>query len=73
LLAVSDSVNLIENLDFNFLFGMIMVFLQDMQDMRNCYDSLLFAAAATANSAYGKTSGLSIRSLKLFLFGRVSN
>ena len=28
--------------------------LQDMQDMRNCYDSLLSAAAATANSAYGK-------------------
>ncbi|GMJ09442.1 hypothetical protein like AT2G33490 [Hibiscus trionum] len=25
---------------------------QDMQDMRNCYDSLLSAAAATANSAY---------------------
>ncbi|KAB5516222.1 hypothetical protein DKX38_026870 [Salix brachista] len=25
---------------------------RDMQDMRNCYDSLLFAAAATANSAY---------------------
>lgn len=26
-----------------------------MQDMRNCYDSLLSAAAATANSAYGKS------------------
>lgn len=25
---------------------------QDMQDMRGCYDSLLSAAAATANSAY---------------------
>ncbi|XP_034684682.1 uncharacterized protein At2g33490-like isoform X3 [Vitis riparia] len=25
---------------------------QDMQDMRNCYDTLLSAAAATANSAY---------------------
>ncbi|XVF13864.1 hypothetical protein REPUB_Repub09cG0005800 [Reevesia pubescens] len=25
---------------------------QDMQDMRNCYDSLLSAAAATTNSAY---------------------
>lgn len=25
---------------------------QEMQDMRNCYDSLLAAAAATANSAY---------------------
>ncbi|GMP29748.1 hypothetical protein CsSME_00004728 [Camellia sinensis var. sinensis] len=25
---------------------------EDMQDMRNCYDSLLSAAAATANSAY---------------------
>lgn len=25
---------------------------QEMQDMRNCYDSLLSAAAATANSAY---------------------
>ncbi|KAK4603190.1 hypothetical protein RGQ29_011946 [Quercus rubra] len=25
---------------------------QDMQEMRNCYDSLLSAAAATANSAY---------------------
>ncbi|CAK9175154.1 unnamed protein product [Ilex paraguariensis] len=25
---------------------------QDMQDMRNCYDSLLSAAAATANNAY---------------------
>ncbi|XP_015893971.3 uncharacterized protein At2g33490-like isoform X1 [Ziziphus jujuba] len=25
---------------------------KDMQDMRNCYDSLLSAAAATANSAY---------------------
>ncbi|KAI8553915.1 hypothetical protein RHMOL_Rhmol05G0053600 [Rhododendron molle] len=36
--------------------------LVDMQDMRNCYDSLLFAAAAMANSAYGgrelsKTTG----------------
>jgi hypothetical protein len=29
-------------------------FLQDMQEMKNCYDSLLSAAAATANSAYGK-------------------
>jgi hypothetical protein len=28
--------------------------LQDMQEMKNCYDSLLSAAAATANSAYGK-------------------
>lgn len=27
---------------------------QDMQDMRDCYDRLLSAAAATANSAYGK-------------------
>ncbi|KAK9277324.1 hypothetical protein L1049_006865 [Liquidambar formosana] len=27
---------------------------QDMQDMRNCYDSLLSAAAATTNSVYGK-------------------
>ncbi|XP_028113186.1 uncharacterized protein At2g33490-like isoform X6 [Camellia sinensis] len=27
---------------------------QDMHDMRNCYDSLLSAAAATANSAFGK-------------------
>lgn len=27
--------------------------LQDMHDMKNCYDSLLSAAAATANSAYG--------------------
>ena len=27
---------------------------QDMQDMRECYDRLLAAAAATANSAYGK-------------------
>ncbi|PPS19295.1 hypothetical protein GOBAR_AA01282 [Gossypium barbadense] len=26
---------------------------QEMQDMRTCYDSLLSAAAATANSAYG--------------------
>ncbi|KAL2993355.1 hypothetical protein AAZX31_10G106000 [Glycine max] len=25
-----------------------------MQDMRDCYDSLLFAAAAKPNSAYGK-------------------
>jgi len=25
-----------------------------MQDMRECYDRLLAAAAATANSAYGK-------------------
>jgi len=25
-----------------------------MQDMRDCYDSLLSAAAATQNSAYGK-------------------
>ncbi|KAL6533680.1 hypothetical protein OROHE_013513 [Orobanche hederae] len=25
----------------------------DMQEMRSCYDNLLFAAAATANSAYG--------------------
>lgn len=29
-------------------------FWQDMQEMKNCYDSLLSAAAATANSAYGK-------------------
>jgi len=28
-------------------------FFQDMQDMRDCYDSLLSAAAATQNSAYG--------------------
>lgn len=28
-------------------------FSQDVQDMRDCYDSLLNAAAATANSAYG--------------------
>ncbi|XVF02172.1 hypothetical protein REPUB_Repub04eG0152800 [Reevesia pubescens] len=27
---------------------------QDMQDIRDCYDSLLSAAAATVNSAYGK-------------------
>uniref|UniRef100_A0A2P2M060 Uncharacterized protein n=1 Tax=Rhizophora mucronata TaxID=61149 RepID=A0A2P2M060_RHIMU len=27
---------------------------QDMRDMKNCYDSLLSAAATTANSAYGK-------------------
>ncbi|XP_074275182.1 uncharacterized protein At2g33490-like isoform X2 [Silene latifolia] len=27
---------------------------EEMQDMRNCYDSLLSAAAATANSAYEK-------------------
>ncbi|KAJ0972761.1 hypothetical protein J5N97_020720 [Dioscorea zingiberensis] len=27
--------------------------LPDTQDMRNCYDSLLSAATATANSAYG--------------------
>jgi len=26
---------------------------QEMQDMTNCYDSLLSAAAATANTAYG--------------------
>ena len=31
-------------------------FSQDMQEMRNCYDSLLSAAAATANSAYGTNS-----------------
>lgn len=40
------------------LLGFTIIFvctcLQDMQDMRNCYDSLLSAAAATANSAYGK-------------------
>lgn len=29
------------------------MFVQGMQDMRDCYDSLLSAAAATANSAYG--------------------
>lgn len=29
---------------------------QDMQDMRDCYDRLLAAAAVTANSAYGKTN-----------------
>ncbi|KAK1411399.1 hypothetical protein QVD17_37947 [Tagetes erecta] len=28
--------------------------LADMQEMRNCYDGLLSAAAATANSIYGK-------------------
>lgn len=28
--------------------------LQYMQEMRDCYDSLLAAAAATENSAYGK-------------------
>ena len=27
---------------------------QDVKEMRDCYDSLLSAAAATANSAYGK-------------------
>lgn len=27
---------------------------QDMDEMRDCYDSLLSAAAATENSAYGK-------------------
>ncbi|KAL6564136.1 hypothetical protein OROMI_015586 [Orobanche minor] len=27
---------------------------RDMQAMRSCYDNLLFAAAATANSAYGR-------------------
>lgn len=32
----------------------VFVFLQDMQAMKNCYDSLLSAAAATANSAYGR-------------------
>ncbi|KAL6578925.1 hypothetical protein OROMI_009141 [Orobanche minor] len=26
--------------------------IMDMQEMRSCYDNLLFAAAATANSAY---------------------
>ncbi|RWW00028.1 hypothetical protein GW17_00037024 [Ensete ventricosum] len=30
---------------------------QDMLDMKNCYDSLLSAAAATANSAYGNKFG----------------
>ncbi|XP_068665839.1 uncharacterized protein At2g33490-like [Aristolochia californica] len=31
---------------------------QDMEDMRNCYDSLLSAAAATANSAYEFSASL---------------
>ena len=38
---------------FNFFF-FIWMHLQDMHDMRNCYDSLLSTAAATASSAYGK-------------------
>lgn len=38
--------------------------LQDMKDMRTCYDSLLSAAAATANSAYGTCFYL----LSLFFF-----
>lgn len=29
-------------------------FCQEVEEMRDCYDSLLSAAAATANSAYGK-------------------
>lgn len=33
-------------------------FLQDMKDMRSCCDSLLSAAAATTNSAYGTCSTL---------------
>jgi hypothetical protein len=28
---------------------------QEMDEMRNCYDSLLSAAAATTNSVYGTT------------------
>jgi hypothetical protein len=27
--------------------------MQEMEEMRNCYDSLLSAAAATTNSVYG--------------------
>jgi hypothetical protein len=27
--------------------------LQEMEEMKNCYDSLLSAAAATTNSVYG--------------------
>lgn len=34
--------------------------LQDMKDMRACYDGLLSAAAASANSAYGTTFFLCI-------------
>ncbi|KAE9448991.1 hypothetical protein C3L33_19093, partial [Rhododendron williamsianum] len=34
------------------VFEDVTLFEDDMQDMRNCYDSLLSAAAATANSAY---------------------
>jgi hypothetical protein len=35
-----------------------------MQDMRDCYDSLLSSAAATANSAYGKSIAFLFVSLK---------
>ena len=39
--------------------------LQDMQDMRDCYDTLLSAAAATASSAYGRVHQI-IHSCLLF-------
>jgi hypothetical protein len=41
------------NCEYN-IYHAYLCFLQDMQEMKNCYDSLLSAAAATANSAYGK-------------------
>ena len=31
-----------------------LLILQDMREMKNCYDGLLSAAAATANCAFGK-------------------
>ncbi|KAF7801791.1 uncharacterized protein G2W53_040902 [Senna tora] len=43
---------------------------KDMQDMRNCYDSLLSAAAATANSAYEFSE--SLREMGTFLLEKTA-
>ncbi|KAI4366770.1 hypothetical protein MLD38_022601 [Melastoma candidum] len=43
---------------------------KDMQDMRNCYDSLLSAAAATANSAYEFSK--SLHEMGICLLGKTS-
>ena len=40
-----------------FLLVTVVLCFQRMEEMRDCYDSLLSAAAATENSAYGKFFG----------------
>lgn len=45
-----------------------MFHLQDMKDMRACYDGLLSAAAASANSAYGTAFFLCVSTSSRFYF-----